>query len=388
MALSVGLVAGEASGDLLGAGLIRAIRERYPDARFQGVAGPAMVEAGCRAWFPSERLAVMGLVEVLGHLRDLLALRRDLVARFAADPPDVVVGIDSPDFNLPLEGRLKALGIRTVHYVSPSVWAWRPGRARRMRQTTDLVLCLLPFEKQFYDECGVSSRFVGHPMADDLPMEPDRAAARDALGLGTSGEWLAVLPGSRRGEVQALAADFAGAVAWLHQRRPDLGFVGAMATGEVAAVFRKALDERAPGAPVTLVEGRSRTVMAASDAVLVASGTATLEAALIKRPMVVAYRLAPVTRWILETFKLLNVDRFALPNLLSGEGLVPEILQDAVTPEALGAAVLSELDDPDRRARLEGAFRAMHETLRRDASRRAADSVLDLVGRLPPGGWR
>jgi lipid-A-disaccharide synthase len=383
MSLRVGLIAGEASGDLLGAGLIRAIRQHYPDAYFEGVAGPAMIEAGCQAWMPSERLSVMGLAEVARHLPGLLRLRRDLVQRFATNPPDVVIGIDSPDFNLGVEAGLRARGLRTVHYVSPSIWAWRPGRIRRMRRSADLVLCLLPFETAPYEAAGMNASFVGHPLADRIPRHWARDEARQALGMDRDGTVIAVLPGSRAGEVDALGDDFAGAIKWLYGRRPELRFVIPMVGIATRESMRAALAARAAEVPVQLLEGRSLEVMAAADVVLLASGTATLEAALLKRPMVVAYRLAPATRWLLETFRLLKIDRFALPNILAGRDFVPEILQDAVTPASLGEAVLAWLDDPARRARLVQGCEEIHTQLRRGADAGAAAAVLALCGRLP-----
>jgi lipid-A-disaccharide synthase len=383
MPFRVGLIAGEASGDQLGAGLIRAIRRHYPDAYFEGVAGPAMVAEGCYAWLPSDRLAIMGLVEVIRHLPGLLRARRRLTDRFLADPPDVVIGIDSPDFNLGLEARLRHAGLRTVHYVSPSIWAWRPGRIHRIRAAADLVLCLLPFETAPYRAAEVPARFVGHPLADRIPRRCGQRTARQALGMAPDGVVVAVLPGSRRGEVEALGRDFAGAVDWLHRRRPELRFVMPVAGAGTRDFMRSALAARAPDAPVEMFDGRSLEVMAAADVVLVASGTATLEATLLKRPMVVAYRLAPLTRWLLETFRLLKVDRFALPNILGGRALVPEILQDAVTPESLGTAVLAWLDDPAARARFAGICEELHARLRRGADERAAEAVLALCGRQP-----
>jgi len=378
MALSVFLVAGEASGDRLGAGLIRAIKESRPDASFEGVAGPAMIEAGCTAWHPSQALAVMGLTEVVRHLPRLLRLRRQLVRRLLERPPDVFVGIDSPDFNLGLERRLKRAGVPTVHYVSPSIWAWRPGRVKKMAAAADRVLCLLPFEPRPYEDAGVEAVFVGHPLADTIPAQVDCVPARTGLGLPSTGPVVAVLPGSRVGELRALGGDFAGAIGWLHRRRPELSFIAPMASRETRALFAEALAARAPGAPVKLIDGRSREAMAAADVVLLASGTASLEAALIKRPMVVAYRLSRMSQWLLETFKLVQIRHFALPNLLAGREMVPELLQAAVTPSNLGEAVLAWLDDAAGRDRLMREFETIHQSLRQDADQGAARAVLDL----------
>ncbi|HUO82094.1 MAG TPA: lipid-A-disaccharide synthase [Gammaproteobacteria bacterium] len=379
--MRVGLVAGEASGDQLGAGLLRALAGREPALRSMGVAGPAMRAAGCEAWAGAEALSVMGLAEVARDLPRLLALRRRLARRFLHDPPDLFVGIDAPDFNLGLERRLHAASIRTAQYVSPSVWAWRQGRLKTIARAVDLVLCLFPFEKDYYDRHGIDAVFVGHPLADDIPLEVDAAAARKALGLDGGGPVVAVLPGSRSGEVIRLGGDFAGAIDWMATRRPDLHFVAPMANSAVREQFEAQLRRDAPHREVTLLDGRAQQAMAAADVVLVASGTATLEAALLRRPMVVAYRLAPATRWILERFRLLKLRRYALPNLLAGEDLVPELLQDEVTPAALGAAVLEQLEDTDRRRALAAAFADMHRKLRRNASQRAAEALLGLAGR-------
>ena len=379
--MKIGLVAGEASGDLLGAGLIRAIRERVPAARFAGIAGPGMIEAGCEAWAPSERLSVMGLAEVLKVLPGLLRLRRELARRMLEWQPDVFVGIDAPDFTLGLEKRLRRRGLRTVHYVSPSIWAWRAGRIRKIGRAADLVLCLLPFEPPLYESAGIGARFVGHPMADRIPERSDRAAARRLLGLPSEGSVIAVLPGSRGSELKYLADDFAGAIAWLAARREGLRFVGAMARPDLRARFEAALAERAPGVEVTLLDGRAEEAMAAADVVLLASGTATLQAALIKRPMVVAYRVAGLTRWVFETFRLIKLKRFALPNLLAGRDLVPEILQDAITPARLGEAVLTWFDEPASCVALADEFDAIHRSLKCEADARAAEAVLSLNAR-------
>lgn len=383
MAFRVGLIAGEASGDLLGAGLVREIRRYYPEALFEGVAGPAMLEAGVRGWLPMERLSVMGLAEVVRHLPDLLAVRREVVSRLLVGAPDVVVGIDSPDFNLGVEARVRAAGIPTVQYVSPSVWAWRPGRIRQIARAADRVLCLLPFETDIYEEHGLDAVFVGHPMADAIPMAPDPASAREALNLGADDTVIALLPGSRMGEVQRLGGLFARAAAWMADQRPGLKFVAPMASKAVRRLFEAQVAAAAPGSGIRLVDGRARQVLEASDAVLVASGTATLEAALLKRPMVVSYKVSETTRRLVETLRLMKIRHFALPNLLAGEELVPEFIQDAATPEALGGAVLALLDDGQRRAQLVEAFTRIHQVLRRNADRRAAEAVLELAGRLP-----
>ena len=373
-----GLVAGEASGDNLGGPLIEALAERAPNSRFFGIAGPRMAEAGCEAWFSADELAVMGLAEIVRHLPRLLRLRRDLLQRFAATAPDAYVGIDSPEFNLRVAATLKRRGIPTVQYVSPQVWAWRQGRVRTIGQSVDLVLCVLPFEPAFYAAHSVRAVFVGHPLADRIPFEIDGRAARAALGLPEVGEVVAVLPGSRAGEVTKLGPPFAATLAWLQARRPSLRFVAPMANAGARERFARDLHEHAPLAEVHLVDGRAHEAIAASDAVLVASGTATLETALLKRPMVVAYRLAPLTSWLLREMKLVKTQFFSHPNLLAGRPLVPEFFQEQVRPEVLGPAVLEQLDRPDRAALID-EYGRIHRMLRCDASQRAADAVLELV---------
>ncbi|MBM2853669.1 MAG: lipid-A-disaccharide synthase [Steroidobacteraceae bacterium] len=377
--LTIGLVAGESSGDNLGAALIRAIRERAPDTRFMGVAGPAMVAEGCEAWAPAEELAVMGLFEVLHHLPRLMGLRRRLRSRFLAERPDVFVGIDAPEFNLNLAPALHAAGIRTVQYVSPQVWAWRQGRARRMAGFLDLVLCLLPFEAQVYERAGLRAIFVGHPLADQLPLVPDRAAARATLGLRADSRIVAVLPGSRVGEVARLAGDFAGAIGWLAGRRPGLQFVAPMANPQTKTIFEQALIRQAPAAKVQVIEGQSRTALTAADAALVASGTATLETLLCKRPMVVAYRLGWMTALVLRSLRLLKAPYFAQPNLLAGRLVVPELAQGEVRPENLGRAIERWLDQPEEVAALMEQFTVIHRQLRSGASERAAEAILELA---------
>lgn len=382
--LRFGIVAGEASGDLLGAGLIRAIRRRWPDAEFEGIAGPQMIAAGARSLFPMERLSVMGIVEVLGRYRELLGIRRQLADHFRQDPPDVFIGIDAPDFTLGLERRLRRAGIKTAHYVSPSVWAWRQRRVKKIARSTDLMLTLFPFEARFYEAHQVPVRFVGHPLADTIPLKVDRVAARQALSLPAKGEILALLPGSRSNELHYLAEAFIEAVRWLRARRPSLQVVVPLVNATRRSQFEQILagiSEAPP--PMTLLDGQSREVMAAADVVLLASGTAALEAMLLKRPMVVAYKLAPLTYWLIRY--RVKVQSFSLPNLLAGasrpkENLVPELIQHQASPERLGAALLDYLDNPQKTADINQRFDEIHQTLRRDASHRAAEAVLDLVG--------
>jgi len=372
------LVAGETSGDNLGAHLIEALRARLPGARFAGIAGPRMIAAGCEPWERAEDLAVMGLFEILPHLPRLLRIRRKLLARVLAERPDVYIGVDAKEFNLRVAPRLKERGIRTVQYVSPQIWAWRQGRVRTIGRAVDLVLCLLPFEKRFYDEHGVHAVFVGHPLADQIPLHLDPRAARAALGLDPEGTYVALLPGSRHGEVARLSPDFAATVAWLSQQRPGLKFVAALANEGAHRTFAAALAAADVRDRVTLVDGNAQQVMAASDVVLLASGTATLEATLVKRPMVVAYRLSLLTTFLLKTLKLFKAPFFAQPNLLAGRQVVPEYFNHEVRADILGPAVLAQLERADR-DQLVQTFASIHETLRRDASARAAEAIVALL---------
>ncbi len=371
--LTVALVAGEASGDILGAGLMQAIRAQRPDVQFVGVGGPRMEALGLKSYFPLERLAVMGLVEVLGRLPELLARRKRLVRTLLEVRPDVFVGIDAPDFNLDLAHKLRRAGIKTVHYVSPSVWAWRQKRVLKIRDACDLMLTLFPFEAKFYDEHQVAVRFVGHPLADTIALTTDRAAARQALGLPQTGLIVALMPGSRGGEVARLGPLFLDAADRLRSMRLGIRFVLPCATPERRLQLEQMLAGR--DLPLTLLDGHSHEALAACNAVLIASGTATLEALLYKRPMVVAYSVAPLTFHILR--RMVKSPYVALPNLLAQRQLVPELLQDAATPDAMAQRLSSLLDNGD--VQTEG-FDAIHRTLRCDASTQAAAAVLELAG--------
>src|SRR5580692_5791153 len=377
--LRVGLLAGEASGDTLGADLIHALRRLSPGAEFFGVAGPKMQAAGCKVWEPAESFAVMGLVEVLQHLPRLLRLLARIGNEFLAARPDVFIGIDAPDTNLRLARRLHAAGIPTVQYVSPQVWAWRQGRARSMRESVDLVLCLLPFEKSFYDEHGIRAEFVGHPLADAIPLEVDRPPARRALGIDSKAQVVALLPGSRRGEVSRLAGDFAATARWLAAQRPQLVFVAPMASPAAREIFAQALELHAPGLNVRLTDGQAQTALIAADVVMVASGTASLEAALCKRPMVVVYRLGAMTVWVVRRLNLVKTKFFAQPNLLADRRVVGEYFQQQIIPESIGAELLMWLDDAGRRSGLEREFSRIHADLRRDAGNRAAQAIVALL---------
>ena len=379
--MRVALVAGELSGDRLGAGLIRALRERNPHARFEGIAGPAMVEAGCRCLYPMERLSVAGLVEAVPRYFALLPVRNRLARAWIADPPDVFVGVDAPDFNLALEGRLRRAGIRTVHYVSPSVWAWRRYRVRKIARAVDLLLALFPFEPDFYAGHGVRAKFVGHPTADAIPSPPDREAARRHLALPRQGEVIALLPGSRKSELNQLAGPMVEAALWLAARREGIRFVVPIASPSLRHHFEDVLEERGRGLDVRMLDGESWSAMSAADAVLLASGTATLEALLHRRPMVITYRTLAVT-WAIGR-RLLHVSHVGLPNLLAGRALVPELLQERATGEHLGAAVLRYLEHPKELPALEEEFSAIHRRLRNNASRSAASAVLGLLSAPP-----
>lgn len=372
------LVAGETSGDNLGGKLIEALKLRLPNARFAGIAGPKMIAAGCEPWERAESLAVMGIFEIIPHLRRLLAIRNRLLDRIVTERPDVYVGVDAKEFNLRLMPRLKERGIRTVQYVSPQVWAWRQGRVKTIGRAVDLVLCLLPFEKQFYDAHGVRAEFVGHPLADQVPLELDAQAARAALGVRADATSIALLPGSRRGEISRLSPDFAATVAWLAQRRPDMQFIAAMANPNARHDFEAALKGAGVLDHVRVFDGRAQEVMAASDAILLASGTATLEATLVKRPMVVVYRLGALTSFLLKHLKLFKAPFFSQPNLLAGRALVPEYFNDEVRADVLGPALLRQLEREDRSALVQ-TFAQIHDTLRRDASSRAADAIVGLL---------
>ena len=375
--LTVALIAGETSGDILGAGLIRALKAKHPDIRFVGVAGPLMQAEGCEAWYEMEELAVMGIVEVLGRLPRLLHIRRDLTRRLTTLRPDVFVGIDAPDFNIPLEGRLKQAGIRTIHYVSPSVWAWRQKRVFKIGRNTDLVLAFLPFEKAFYDKYDVPCRFIGHTMADSLPLVPDKAAAREKLGISRAALCLALLPGSRSAEVEMLSADFLKAAQLLRARYPALEIVVPMVNARRREQFEQIKSMVAPELVLHLVDGQAREVMIASDAAILASGTAALECMLAKCPMVVGYRMKPFTFWLAK--RLVKTEWVSLPNLLAGREVVKELLQDECQPELLAAALEPLLHQGPERTSLLATFTELHQQIRWNADEQAAQAVLELV---------
>ncbi|OBU43135.1 lipid-A-disaccharide synthase [Photobacterium damselae] len=373
--LRIGIVAGEISGDILGAGFIEAIKAQYPDAEFVGVAGPRMQAAGCQALFDMEELAVMGIVEVLGRLPRLFKIKAELVRYFTDNPPDVFVGIDAPDFNLRLERDLKDHGIKTVHYVSPSVWAWRQKRIFKIEKATNLVLAFLPFEKAFYDKFNVPCEFIGHTMADAIPLETDKLAARQLLNLDPNQRYLAVLPGSRGGEMELIAPPFIETCCLLKQQHPDLGFVVALVNQKRREQFEQAWQSIAPELDFVLVDDTARNVMIASDAVLLASGTVALECMLVKRPMVVGYKVKPLTAWLAK--RMLKTKYVSLPNILADKELVPELLQEECEPAKLAEQVNRFLaqDNSD----LIAEFNQMHQWIRCDADKQAAQAVLKLI---------
>ncbi len=368
--IDLGVVAGEASGDLLGAHFIRALKQSHPDLRAAGIAGPRMVEAGVEAIYPSDKLAVNGYVEVLRHLPELLWIRSRIARHFLRERPRVFVGIDAPDFNFTLEAKLKQAGIPTVHFVSPSIWAWRPERITRIKQAVSHMLVVFPFEEQIYRDVGIPVSYVGHPLADVIPLEPDTAAARTGLGLG-SGPVIALLPGSRLSEVARHARLMLDAAVRIRQHRPDAQFVLPAASEAAARLIRQAAQglER----PLHILAGQSHAALAACDVALVASGTATLEAALFKKPMVITYRVPALTAHLMRKKALLPW--IGLPNILARDFVVPERVQEAATPGNLASDALAWLDDAPRREAVIDTFRAMHLSLRQNASARIAEAL-------------
>ncbi|MHB8454723.1 MAG: lipid-A-disaccharide synthase [Acidiferrobacterales bacterium] len=380
LTVRIGVVAGEVSGDLLGARLMKALKRRLPGIQFEGIGGPEMEALGCRSLFPMERLSVLGLTEVLGRYFELRRVRSRLRRYFLSNPPDLFIGIDSPGFNLGLEHALKRAGIRTMHYVSPQVWAWRSYRVRKIRKSVDRMLALFPFEERFYRDHGVPVEFVGHPLADEIPLRVDIRDARERLKLLPGQTVVALLPGSRVGELRAHADVFVKTALWLHQRHPHMLFVAPFVNRQTRQIFENAIrDNAAWDLPLTRMFGHSRDAVAAADAVLVASGTATLEALLLKRLMVVTYRVSWVSYWLIRVFS--HVENYSMPNNLAGRALVPELLQGDAVPEKLGAEIEKQLARGARERATLKAFGEIHKELRRDASEKAADAVLALLGR-------
>ena len=381
--MRIGVLAGEPSGDILGARVLAALRMRFPNLEIEGIGGPLMEQQGLDSMFPMDRLSVMGFIEPLKRLPELLRIRSAVREHFSRKPPDIFLGIDSPDFNLRLEEQLRARGVTTAHLVSPSVWAWRQRRIHRIKRAVDLMLCLFPFETAIYRQHDVPVCYVGHPLADEIPTQADRIAARSALGLQPGARLLALLPGSREGEVRLLAPLFLRAASLLRRTDPTLGFV----LPAVSAARRTELEPLVAAYPqldITVVTGRSREVMAASDAVLLASGTATLEAALLKRPMVVAYRMGALS-WLLLKL-MVKTPYAALPNILAGRALVPELLQERATPEAMAAALEPLLSGSEAASGQLREFTLIHDALRQDFGERAAAALAALVDRSADGG--
>ncbi|WP_339879418.1 lipid-A-disaccharide synthase [Pseudidiomarina gelatinasegens] len=371
----IAVIAGEHSGDLLGAGMLRELRARFPQAEFIGVGGPLMQAQGLTSLVPMEDLAVMGIAEVFGSLFKLLGHRRKLVNTFLQRRPDVFIGIDAPDFNLPIAKRLKAAGIPTVHYVSPSVWAWRQGRIHGIKQSVDHVLCLLPFEKEFYDQHQLAATFVGHPLADSIPMHWAKSSAREQLGLDAEATWVGVLPGSRKGEIARMAPLFLAVAERLLQQNPQLKFVTPMISESRATQFRVLQQQLAPQLPLTIIDGHSRETMAACDALMLTSGTVTLEAMLIKRPMVVAYKFNWLSFHMIK--RLFKAPFFSLPNLLAGEALVPEFAQNEATVDSLVTAMQAQLG-PQAEQTVQ-RFTQLHEQVQRNADVLSADVVQSFI---------
>lgn len=376
--MELALVAGEASGDLLAGLLLGGVRQRWPDARLVGIGGPRMAAQGLEAWWPHDKLAVRGYVEVLRHYREIKGIRDALGDRLLATRPDAFIGVDAPDFNLGLEARLRAAGIKAIHFVCPSIWAWRAGRIKTIARSADHVLCLFPFEPPLLARHGIAATYVGHPLADAIPLEPPREAARDALGLDAGASVVAFLPGSRRSEIEAIAPTFLAAAARLHAARPAIHFLLPVVPG-LRGLIEPLLARHAPGVPIRLLDGRSHEALAACNVTLIASGTATLEAALFKRPMVIAYKMHPLSWQIMKRMQL--QPWVGLPNILCEDFVVPERIQSAATPGHLADDVLAWLDAPERGIALARRFTELHHLLRRDTARTATDAIAKLLGR-------
>ncbi|CAD5367274.1 tetraacyldisaccharide-1-P synthase [Rubrivivax sp. A210] len=374
--MRIAMVAGEASGDLLAGLLLGGLRQRWPGLQTVGIGGPRMAEQGFAAWWPHEKLAVRGYVEVLRHYREISAIREALAARLLQERPAAFIGVDAPDFNLGLEARLKAAGIKSVHFVCPSIWAWRGGRARKMAVSADHVLCLFPFEPELLRAHGVAASYVGHPLADAIPLEPPRAARRAALGLSESDAVVAVLPGSRRSEIQYIAPAFLQACVLLQRERPGLRFLLPVAPG-LRAMLDPLIAAHAPGLAVQVLDGQSHAALAACDVTLIASGTATLEAALFKRPMVIGYRMHPLSWQLMKRMRY--QPWVGLPNILSRDFVVPELIQGDCAPAPLARAVARWLDDATASAALERRFTDLHHLLKRDTARCATDALAQIL---------
>jgi lipid-A-disaccharide synthase len=374
--LRLALVAGEASGDLLAGLLLSGVRQRWPELQAGGIGGPRMAAQGFDAWWPHERLSVFGYVDALGRLPELLRIRRQLAERLLKDPPAAFIGVDAPDFNFGLEKRLRAAGMKTLHFVCPSIWAWRGERVHKLAQSADHVLCLFPFEPALLQKHGIGATFVGHPLADHIPVEVPREASRTALGLAAGDQVVALLPGSRRSEIKYIAPPMLAAAALMHRQRPALRMIMPVAPG-LRGLVEPLVAAHAPGLPITLLDGRSHEALAACDVTMVASGTATLEAALFKRPMVITYRMAWLN-W--QRMRRMSYQPwFGLPNILSREFVVPELIQDQATPPELARETLAWLDNAARAEALVRRFTDLHLALRQDTARKAADAIAQVL---------
>lgn len=375
---TIGIVAGEASGDLLGSHLVAALKQRRPDLEFIGIAGPKMIGVGAKSLFPMEKLAVRGYVEVLRHYFGILKIRRALVHYFIENPPDIFIGIDAPDFNLGLERQLKKRGIKTVHYVSPSIWAWRKGRIKTIKKAADQVLCLFPFEKPIYDEANIRAVYVGHPLADVLPLEQNKGLAREDLQIAEASPVIALLPGSRQSELDYMADLFVKTAIRIQQDAPNALFLVPLITRETRTKFEQAITRnQAFDVAFNLMFGHAHKAMAAADGVIVASGTATLEAALLKCPMVITYRMSRLS-WLLMK-RMGYLPWVGLPNILAGKLLVPELLQHQATPETLADALMSQISDRERVAGLKMEYTKIHRALRQNTAEKAAEALLDML---------
>lgn len=378
--MRIAIIAGEASGDILGSRLIQSLKEYYPDAIFEGIAGSEMQQAGCKSLYAMDRLSVMGYIEVLPRFLELYKLRKKLIQDWINDPPDLFIGIDAPDFNLKIEQELHRVGILSVHYVSPSIWAWREWKVKKMVGNMDLMLTLFPFEVDFYKKHKIEAHFVGHPLADEIPLEIGMTEARKSLGLPEDKFILAVLPGSRMGEIKFLAPDFIKALKIIHSKHPDWVFVVPLINNKAKNLFHTIKQEIAADLSITIIEGQSRTVMAASNQILMASGTAVLEGMLIGRPMVAAYRVAAITAFVIRFFKIIKVKYFTLPNNLANEYLVPELVQEEVTAEKIAKEVEQQYAQPiEEKQRVLKRFNEIHITLKQNASEKVAKILHKLL---------
>ncbi len=380
-AVRIAMVAGEASGDLLASHLIAALKARLPTLSCFGIGGPKMAQLGFDSWWPCDRLAVHGYVDALKRYRELSGIRKSLLKRLLADPPDIFIGVDAPDFSLWLERQLRQRGVTTVHFVSPSIWAWRGGRIKKIAKAVDKMLCLFPFEAPIYEQAGIPAAYVGHPLADEFPLHPDRDAARERLRLPVDVPVFALLPGSRESEVQNLSPLFLSAAKLLAARYPDARFLVPLATRQTRDIFEQVRYELQCGElPVNVLFGHAPEAMTAADVVLVASGTASLEAALLKRPMVISYRMGALQYRLMK--RMAYLPWVGLPNILCNDSLVPELLQEDATPERLADAAIAWMEDADARAALEARFMSLHQSLRQDTATKAADAILPMLGEV------